>query len=249
MKGDILLGMEYRRPRRNWPIICAESLRFVLSNCVICIALNQEKMKSIFTLLTLAMSLQMATAQIGIGLTASNDFYHYYQNPEDNTGESTSAGSALMNFGVGPKVWFGTEDFSISVEGQAVLGVFGLSARDYKGLGTVAYPLMAKFNFGGLSALDKEGKFGWSLGAGMQYSRTELYYTTDDFDGKGGVRDLVRTYVGQVGYGFGMSGFTAHGFVRFGYDPDSDAKVFNIGVQYDFNIPKLRKISDPASEL
>ena len=52
-----------------------------------------------------------------------------------------------------------------------------------------------------------------------------------------------------MGYGFGMSGFSAHGFVRYGYNPDNDSKVFSIGVQYDFNAPKLREISDPASEL
>jgi len=206
-------------------------------------------MKSIFTALVIITSFSMATAQFGIGLTASNDIYQYYQNPDDETGESTSAGSAIFNLGVGPKIWLGGNDFSVSVEAQATIGLLGLSVKDYKGLGMASFPIMAKFNFAGLSALDKEGKFGWSIGAGIQYSKTELYYLENSFEGKDGNRDMFKLYVAQFGYGFGMSGFTGHGFVRFGYDPDNGAKALNVGIQYDFNLPKLRKISDPASEL
>ena len=206
-------------------------------------------MKSIFTVLALVLSFNIGYSQFGIGLTASNDLYQYYQNPDDETEESTSAGSALLNLGVGPKIWMGGEDFSISVEAQATIGLAGLSIRDFKGMGVTSFPIMAKFNFAGLSALDKEGRFGWSLGAGIQYSKTELYWLGNDFEAKGGVRDLFKVYVGQVGYGFGMSGFSAQGFVRFGYDPDNGAKALNIGVQYDFNIPKLKQITNPESDL
>lgn len=208
-----------------------------------------KNMKSIFTVLAVLFSLNIGLGQFGYGLTASNDLYHYYQNPADDTGESTSAGSALLNLGVGPKIWVGAENFSISLEAQATIGFAGFSIKDYKGLGTTSFPIMAKFNFGGLSGLDKEGKFGWSIGAGVQYSKTELYSLSDSFEAKGGTRSLFRNYVGQVGYGFGMSGFSAHGFVRFGYDPDNKSTALNIGIQYDLNFPKLKEISDPESEL
>ena len=46
-----------------------------------------------------------------------------------------------------------------------------------------------------------------------------------------------------------MSGFSAHGFVRFGYDRDNKSNAFSFGIQYDFNLPKLKEISDPESEL
>lgn len=210
---------------------------------------SNEIMKSIFTAFIFCITVSLAHGQFGIGLTASHDIYQYYQNPDDALDESTSAGSALLNFGLGPKIWMGGNDFSISLEAQATIGFLGLSIRDYKGLGTTSFPIMAKFNFGGLSGLDKEGKFGWSLGAGIQYSKTELYYLSNSFEEKGGERDLFKTYVGQVGYGFGMSGFTAHGFIRVGYHPDDGARSLNIGIQYDFNIPKLKQISDPESEL
>jgi len=206
-------------------------------------------MKSFLTAFIFLVSFSIGYSQFGIGLTASHDLYHYYQNPDDDLEESTSAGSALLNLGIGPKIWMGNNDFSISFEAQATIGLFGLSVKDYKGLGTTSFPIMAKFNFGGLSALDKEGKFGWSIGAGIQYSKTELYYVKGSFTEKGGQRDLFKTYIGQLGYGFGMSGFSAHGFIRFGYHPDNGARSFNVGIQYDFNIPKLRQITDPESEL
>jgi len=62
------------------------------------------------------------------------------------------------------------------------------------------------------------------------------------------VRDYFTTFMTQVGYGFGLSGFSAHGFVRYGFMDDS-ASTINIGVQFDFNIPMLNKIADPASAL
>jgi len=188
-------------------------------------------------------------AQVGYGFTGSTDLYHYYRNPEDPSGQSRSAGSALLNVGIGPKIWFGGEKFSMSVEGQAVLGIFGLSAGDYKGLGTAAFPLLAKFNFGGLTGLDKEGKLGWSIGAGIQYSCTELYYVSDDFENAGGVRDWFQTYVGQVGYGFGMSGFGIQAFLRGGYNADNNSCTANFGIQYDFNLSKLKEIDAPESRL
>ena len=208
-----------------------------------------KKIKFIFTAFAIILSCNIGLSQFGYGLTASNDLYHYYQNPSDETGESTSAGNALLNLGVGPKVWVGAESFSISLEAQASIGFTSFSVRDYKGMGSAAFPIMAKFNFGGLTALDKEGKFGWSIGAGIQYSKTELYSLSNSFEAIGGARPLFKNYVGQVGYGFGMSGFSAHGFVRYGYDPDNNSRSFSIGVQYDFNLPKLKEISDPESEL
>ncbi len=208
-----------------------------------------RNMKLIFTVIAVVFSINIGISQFGYGLTASNNLYHYYQNPSDGTGESTSAGNALLNLGVGPKIWVGAESFSISLEAQATIGLTGFSVKDYKGLGTASFPIMAKFNFGGLSALDKEGKFGWSIGAGIQYTKTELYYLSNNFEANGGTRNLFKNYVGQVGYGFGMSGFSAHGFVRYGYDPDNKSKAFSIGIQYDFNLRKLKEISDPESEL
>lgn len=193
---------------------------------------------------------QSVKAQFGIGLTAGTDLYNRYSNPVDDTGEHRANGSVLLNLALGPKIWVGGENFSFSMETQANLGILGLALPDYKGLGNFSIPIMGKFNFAGLSGLNKEGRFGLSLGGGIQYNKTELYYQTRDFKDKGGKRAFFKTYVVQVGYGFGISGFSAQFFTRYGFNPDLDgANSINVGLQFDFNIPKLKKIDDPNSRL
>mgnify|MGYP000111581178 CR=1 FL=1 len=189
-------------------------------------------------------------AQFGYGFAVTNNIYNRYTNPENpDVDAHNSAGSFLLNLGIGPKIWLGGEDFSFSAEGQGMISFLGLAAKDYKGLGMSAFPVMGKLNFGGLSGLNKEGKFGFSIGGGLQWSRTELYGLRDSFAEQGITRDWFKTYVGEIGYGFGLSGFTAHAIVRYGYNPDTKANTFNFGLQYDFNLPKLKEITDPASEL
>lgn len=188
-------------------------------------------------------------AQFGYGLTFTSEIYQRYTNPEDSLDVYRSAGSLMLNPGIGPKIWFGGNDFSVSLEAQATIGLLGLAISDYKGLGTASFPLMAKFNFGGLTGLDKEGEFGWSLGAGIQYSKTELFYLANKYEDQGLERDLFKTYVGQINYGFGMSGFGGSAFIRYGYNSETKANNFNWGIQFDFNFKKLNEIIDPESDL
>lgn len=201
-------------------------------------------MKNVFLFTLFLFTASFSYGQFGYGMTASTDVYQIYQNPEED-GHGT-AGSALLNLGLGPKIWVGGNNFSVSAEAMANIGIFGLSVTDYKGLGMVSFPMMVKFNFAGLSGFDSEGRFGLSIGGGIQYSKTELYYTKDSFTGN---RDFFTTYVGQIGYGFGVSGFSIHGFLRYGHEPDTKANTFNVGVQYDFNLPKLKNITAPESAL
>jgi hypothetical protein len=190
------------------------------------------------------------TGQFGYGFTVSNDLYHRYVNPKvDNSETSRSAGSALLNIGIGPKIWVGGKKISFSAEAQAIIGFLGLATSDYKGMGTAAFPILGKFNFGGLSTFDREGKTGWSIGGGIQYSRTEIYGLTDKYAASGLKRSFFPTYVIQAGFGYGLSGFTATGIVRYGFNPDDKSSTLSIGLQYDFNGPMLKKISNPESEL
>ncbi len=185
-------------------------------------------------------------AQFGYGVTVTNDLYHRYTNP--NTDQGGSAGSAILNLGVGPKIWIGGKKMTFSAEGSAQIGFLGLALKDYKGLGTLSYPLMAKLNFNGLSTMDKEGQLGFSIGGGIQYSKTELYGVSDDALTKGITRPLFKTYVVQAGYGFGLSGFGGQGFVKYGWNKNN-ASVLAIGIQWDFNLKQLKKISSPESSL
>jgi len=203
----------------------------------------------VLTLLCVFSFLQ-TEAQFGIGFTFSDDLYNRYTNPDNGEDAHRSNGSALLNLALGPKIWLGAEKFSFSVEGQANLGILGVSVPDSKGLGNVAFPIIGQFNFKGLSGLNKEGSLGFSLGGGIQYNKTELYGLDDTYAEQGVTRSFFKTYVAQVGYGFGISGFAAKLYVRYGWNPNLDgANSFNVGLQWDFNVLKLNKLSDPASEL
>jgi hypothetical protein len=186
--------------------------------------------------------------QVAFGFTLANDLYHRYTNPVDNK-LSPSAGSAILNFGGGPKLWIGNKSTSFSLEGSAMWGIIGLSSKDYKGLGTLAVPLMAKLNFRGLSTFDREGKLGLSIGGGIQYHRTELYGLSDEARNLSIRRPFHQTYIAQVGYGWGVSGFTVVGFGRYGWNTDLKINTLSVGIQYDLNLKSTKNISNPESEL
>ena len=178
------------------------------------------------------------------GVTVRHDLYNRYANPRDDIA-SRSAGSALANIGFGPKMWIGAGDFSISPEATFMWSPFALSTGNYKGLGAISFPLMVKLEFLGNSNLNRHGKFGFSLGGGLQYSKTELWYLKDSFEDQGVERPFFRTYIVEADFGYGMSGFDVHLFVRYGWSNDRDANTLNIGIGYDFNIPKLIDETDP----
>lgn len=203
---------------------------------------------SIFIVFAL-FQINTAHAQINLGTTITHDLYNRYANPRDGIAHNGN-GSVILNLGLGPKLWIGGENFSVSFESQAVIGLFGLSMPDTKGLGNLAFPMMAKLNFAGVSGMNKEGRFGLSLGGGLQYNRTELYFLGKDYKERGVERSYFKTYVIQAGYGFGISGFAVQFFVRYGFNPDLDgANSLNIGFQYDLNFKKMKNIDDPASRL
>ena len=198
-------------------------------------------MKPIFCLLFSLMTFTSIYSQVGIGLTGGLDLYQRYSN--DDSIAYGSAGSAVANLFIGPKIWLGGDKMSLSVETQANLGLLGLAVKDYKGLGMVAFPVIGRLNFQGLSGLDKEGKVGFSIGGGIQY------YLANSFEDQGVERSFFRTYIIDTAVGFGMSGFAGSVYLRYGFDPNSSANSFNLGLQFDFNIPKLKSITDPNSEL
>lgn len=189
-----------------------------------------------------------AQGQFGYGFGVSHDLYQRYVNPSDDLG-SRGSGSFFLNIGAGPKVWLGGPDFSVSLSGQVNWGIFGLSLDENKGLGHISFPVLMKLNFKGLSGLDKEGRMGFSIGGGLQWTRTELYYVKDEFEDAGGSRSLFRTYVVEASYGLGISGVGIQFHLRAGYDPDTDARTYNAGFTYDFNLRKVKEITDPNSEL
>ena len=182
--------------------------------------------------------------QVGYGMTAKTGLYERFTNPEDDI-SSRTAGSALFNLGVGPKIWVGGTKFSISAEASANLAPFGFSVGEFKGLGIVSFPVLARLNFGGLSNFNEKGTVGFSIGGGFQWARTEAFGLTSKFEQQGVERKLYKSFVGEVTAGFGMSGFSGYFFLRYGRNDELDVKTFNLGVGYDFNVPTLKVFTDP----
>lgn len=188
------------------------------------------------------------SAQFGIGAVMTTDLYQHYTNPSDNISDPTH-GNAILNLGLGPKIWLGAENFSVAVDARANIGLTGFTLGENKGLGALAIPILASFNFNGLSSMDRTGRTGFSIGGGIQYVKTELYGLDQEFVDLGVTRDFFQVYVVQLGYGYSVSGASAQGIIRYGFNPETDARSINIGLQYDFNLIMMKKIDDPNSAL
>jgi hypothetical protein len=212
-------------------------------------------MKNLMTIFALLLLTNVAHAQLkfGIGLTTGGDFYQRYSNPENpaDSGALRSAGNVLLNGAIGPKIWIGARRFSLSVETQVVIGYTTFGIREYKGMGSVAYPIMAHLNFNGLSGFSNNNfGTGFSIGGGIQYSRTELYGTTRDYENL--ERKLFPTYVGEVKVGMGGKGIMIDVYARYGLGLDGDNKLngassLNIGLSSSFNISQIRRNGKKSS--
>jgi hypothetical protein len=137
-------------------------------------------MKFKLLILFILLGFSQSHAQINIGFLTGGDLYQRYTNPLDNTNTGRSSGSAILNGNTGLKLYVGVPKVSLSIEGYINSGALALDVNEYKGLGAVSYPVLAKLNFNGLSGLMKTDKTrGWSIGGGVQWSRTVCLYLLD----------------------------------------------------------------------
>ncbi len=202
----------------------------------------------LFSLLIFILSSTAINAQFGYGFTGTWSLYDRYTNPSDDVAYE-SAGSAILNFGVGPKLWLGNRDFSISAEASAQINFLGLALKDYKGMGMASFPMLVNLNFNGLSGFDNELRPGFSIGGGIQFSKTELYGLSNKYKRDGVERKLFRTYLIHAAYGFGLNGESGALFLRYGFNPDNSAKTLSLGFQVDMNHHTYKNRIDPASQL
>lgn len=183
-------------------------------------------------------------AQFGYGLVSRLDLYDRYSNPQDNIA-SAGSGSALINLGLGPKIWVGGESFSVSAEAAFVFSPFALSLGDFKGMGALALPVLIRANIQGLSTMNREGKMGLSIGAGYQWTRTELLGLQNSFEDQGVQRSYFKNLIAEVGYGYGMNGMSFGLFLRYGRDADVKSNVFALGMIVNLNRSLLKITTDP----
>ncbi len=196
-----------------------------------------NKMKKLILSVLVCFAFSFVKAQVGLGMVVGNDLYQRYTNPQGG-----SAGNAVLNLQVGPKLWVGGDNFSVSVESYVNWGATSLSLREFRGMGSVAIPLMAKLNFNGNSGFSSELTSGWSIGGGYQMSRTEWYGVNNTGVQEGISREIFPVFVGELTYGYGIGGFYVEAFGRYGWDTQSRASTFNLGLSYNINVLGFRKL-------
>jgi hypothetical protein len=158
-----------------------------------------------------------------------------------NTSESSSG--SVFSSPLGIRVIVGENNFSIGAEAAVNIGLFNLDLNGYKGLGAMSFPLLLKANFNGLSGLSKNKLIGFSIGGGIQYSKTELFGLTQKY--KDLDRSFFPTYVGEIGIGGGVSGSSVVWNTRVGIGKNH-AFVFNTGLVFYINYFKQKtKPSQP----
>jgi len=199
-------------------------------------------MKKILLFISIIFIYQNLFSQIGFGTIGGIDLYQRYVNPKDDIAYPAS-GNAMLNLIYGTKVWLGTENISLSLEGQVNLGVTSFALKDFKGMGAVAFPLMAKINYRGLSMFLPGYAKGFSIGGGIQYTKTELIFSKTYRD-KGVSRSMFKTYVIEMNMGVGSFGSAGYFYVRYGFNKDTEASVFNIGILYNINKTYVKQHKD-----
>ena len=199
-------------------------------------------MKKFFLFVVIIFIYSNLFSQIGFGTVGGIDLYQRYVNPKDEIAYP-AAGNAMLNLIYGPKIWLGTKDISLSVEAQLNLGLTSFAIKDFKGLGAVSFPLLAKINYKGLSGFLPGFAKGVALGGGVQYTKTELIFNKN-FKNKGVARGFFKTYVFEIDYGVGSFGSGGYFYVRYGIDNNTDASSLNIGVLYNINKTYVEKHKD-----
>jgi hypothetical protein len=191
-------------------------------------------MKQALVILLSLLFVHNSFSQIGIGTVSGFDFYQRYKNPVDDIAYPAS-GNALLNIIYGPKIWVGGKKFSVSIEGHANIGLTSLALKNFKGMGAVSFPVMAKLNFKGLSGFNPGFSNGFSIGGGIQWSKTELYWLSKKYKDLGVERGFYDVIFGQIDIGIGSFGSDGALYVRYGFNPDNKAKVLNIGMIFSSN--------------
>ncbi|MFK7948778.1 MAG: hypothetical protein AB8G11_14390 [Saprospiraceae bacterium] len=206
-----------------------------------------KKITIIFAFLFSGLAMTDVAAQVGAGLVFGGDYYQWYRNPTvAGETDQQSSGNAILNGAFGPKIWFGAKNFSLSLEGHINWAITAFDMHEYKGMGHLSFPLLAKLNFGALSTFDGGTSRGFYIGGGVQYSRTEAYGLTGDFDDNT-TRNYFQTLIGEIGFGGGEDGVVTTTFVRFGVG-ENNALTLNIGSMLNFNVGEFIRSLDLGGE-
>lgn len=207
-------------------------------------------MKQILLFAIVLICVQESNAQwVSFGNTFGIDFYQFQQNPETHPLGEYRTGSALTNFNWGPKMWLGKGDINMSLEAQVSYAPFAFDINDYKGLGAVSFPLVALFNFNGVSTTTLNAGTGFSIGGGVVFSNTELYFLSDEYSNfeRADRQQFFPSYFGEIGLGFGALGFSGILYGRYGKGPDR-SMYMSIGFMINVNSTANKNLTNEFSK-
>lgn len=171
-------------------------------------------------------------AQFNSRFIIGTDLYQWYRNPIKNSSDLPGSSGGTLSAIIGSEIMAGRNNYSVGLETHINLGWLNLDT-DYKGWGAVAFPILLKLNAGSLSGFSTK-LIGWSMGAGIQFQKTELLGLTKKYDSY--TREFFPTYIGQIEVGGGIGGLNLSYYLRIGTNPDlPDAYNFNTGILLRLN--------------
>lgn len=178
-------------------------------------------------------------AQINTSLIIGLELYQRYTNPEDfgPTDNGRSSGAVIPGVPIGLELSYGRGNHGVAVEGGFNLAPWAIDIDHPKGWGALSFPMLFKYNFGALSPTSKTKLWGYALGGGVQYSRTELFGLNSKFRNLD--RKFFSSYIAQLDLGGGIGGFSAYLYLRLGI---GDGKSFttNIGLNSKVSLFKAK---------
>ena len=199
-----------------------------------------NKLRVIIVISFLVTFMSNAHSQVNVGIVTGYDIYQRFVNPVDGSGTDRSSGNVMLSSAFGLKLWLGGQKVSFSAEGYGNLGILALNVEEYYGMGALSIPVLAKINFMGMSGFNPLDKFGFYVGGGNQWNKTELYGLNQRAKDRGVVRPYFQTYVVEVGLGMGSKVKVIEAFVRYGFNADNPSSALHFGVNTTYSIPNMK---------
>ncbi|MDR2388887.1 MAG: hypothetical protein LBD89_03760 [Tannerellaceae bacterium] len=133
-------------------------------------------MKKSFFILIGCLLAANAPAQLLLGATAGIGAYQLDKSPVENSTKNTGG---IFSEIVGLNLGVGNETVRLVVEGYEDYAPFTFSLRNFQGMGTFSAGAMGKLSFTFKDYWSDTAK-GFSLGLGLEASRTELHFRKED---------------------------------------------------------------------
>lgn len=184
--------------------------------------------------------------QFGYLLYANYNLYHWYQKPSSLSPVFRSSGQVFNVLpGLGTGFWLGKPSkWWLSLESGVEFAPFTLDIDKFKGMGSLAIPLLFKVYLPVAKQLSALVSINFAAGA--QWTWAELYAVPSEFQNRATSQSSFITYVGELGLSLGAVSEhlrnirDASFYIRFGGNIHG-AMTFNCGLRLGFWNGLLKK--------